>query len=397
MREPPKYIKDKSGNEIINPKWEEWRRLNPETLMKDKPFSGMFDFKGLWESGKESRVRADQREREKEFDERKQSSPYWQSRTQAQQKIAQEKGISPEKMEKILKIDPNFDFSTVQEDPPLSPEQQKEAGAAGSSDLAAINQMLIAKLAEERGLSLDEAELILGKQDIARAKASGGTALSSAREIQVGQEQEALAGQLGQYGQLGVQAQELDYSEATRVALIDGLPRAIQFGIGGAVVGGGAGSLAAPGIGTIVGAAAGFVSSFVGSIISDLKEQRRDMNEKPKITLQDGKSNLNDIIGMMRDAPSYNHKQQLVAQFNEQLALIDQAYRQVKLDTSRDVLLFERSEDILADFEWYYSANGERDNLVQEMYIALNTQTDPENIYTTLEMLHRRGLLKENS
>jgi len=181
------------------------------------------------------------------------------------------------------------------------------------------------------------------------------------------------------------------------VALIDGLPRAIQFGIGGAVVGGGAGSLAAPGIGTIVGAAAGFVSSFVGSIISDLKEQRRDMNEKPKITLQYGKSNLNDIIGMMRDAPSYNHKQQLVAQFNEQLALIDQAYRQVKLDTSRDVLLFERSEDILADFEWYYSANGERDNLVQEMYIALNTQTDPENIYTTLEMLHRRGLLKENS
>ena len=277
-----------------------------------------------------------------------------------------------------------------EEETPEEARKTRDEKLAEQFRLEDFQEKLIAETAEKRGISLDEAELQLAKEDIASAQASGGTSLSAARRIQVQQQGEALAGTIGQISQLPLEEQSLKLGEASRVALIDALPRAIQFAAGGAVFAGGA---TLNPVGAALGAVGGFVAGFVSSIVSDFKDQRRDMNEQPQKALEDGKSNLNDIIGMMRDAPSFKDKQTLAKEFNNQLAIINQAYRQVKWDTSKDVLMFERSENLLADFEVFYSPlNGERNNLVNEMRMVLGAPVDPTNIYTIMEMIERRGL-----
>ena len=200
-------------------------------------------------------------------------------------------------------------------------------------------------------------------------------------------EGQQLAGQVGQFGQLGVSPTGLDFEEASRVALVDALPRALQFAAGGAALGAAGGALP----GAIIGAIGGFAAGFISSIVSDFKSQRRDMNENPRVVLQDGKTNIQDLATEIANNPV--NRGVLISQVNEQLALINQAYRQVKLDTIKDPLMFERSADLLADFEFFYSNGGERDILMQEVIAALGVQLDPEYIMRYREMADRRNLL----
>lgn len=250
---------------------------------------------------------------------------------------------------------------------------------------------------QEDGSVQTPEELAQGKEDIARAKASGGTSLSAARQEEVEQQQQEaqrLGGQIGQFEELPVKQTDFDLGEAATKAAVEAVPSAIQFGAGGLAAGAigapATGGLSIPVLGSL-SAAGGFAAGFIRSITSDFKDQRRDMNENPRIVLQDGKTNLQDLATRAATDPA--NRAVYVNQFNNQLALIEQAHRQIKLDTSKDVLIFERSEDVLADFEFFYSVGGERDILQGEMLTALGVPLDPTYSFREAEMAQRRGLL----
>ncbi|KKK79005.1 hypothetical protein LCGC14_2837830, partial [marine sediment metagenome] len=60
-----------------------------------------------------------------------------------------------------------------------------------------------------------------------------------------------------------------------------------------------------------------------------------------------------DWVTLARADPS--KRMEYLAKFNMQLALINQSFRQMKLDTSRDVAKFETALPNLAEFNTFYS------------------------------------------
>lgn len=212
---------------------------------------------------------------------------------------------------------------------------------------------------------------------------------------------EQLGQQVGQVGQLPVSPTGLDFGEAATTGIINAIPGALRNAVTGAGIGfgigAGAGTIALPGIGTVGGAAAGAVVGGVGgflagvtsSMISNFKSQRTDTTTAQQRVLDEGKQNLNDWATLAAADPA--NRSEYIKNFNMQLALIDQAYRQMKLDTSRDVAKFETALPNLAEFEAFYSSQGERDFLTARMLTSLQVQSDPEFIYRVQELGIRRG------
>jgi len=271
--------------------------------------------------------------------------------------------------------------------------KKKEDEPIEVEDTKAIELRLATEKAQELGISLEEALLEIGKTDIARAQASGGTSLSQARQIQTQQQSQLYGSQIGQYNELGVEPTGFDYERGIISGLRDAIPRAISFAGAGAVgggigVGAATGGVGAP-VGAIIGGVAGFTAGIVSSLFSDFKSQRTENINDQKRTLDEGKPVLNDWITLAASSPT--DRGVAISQFNKQLARIDQAYRQMKLDTSRDTLKFESAIPDLAEFEEFYSFGGERDALIAEMKIALGVQNDPEYIYRMAELAHRKS------
>jgi len=125
-------------------------------------------------------------------------------------------------------------------------------------------------------------------------------------------------------------------------------------------------------------------------MISNFKSQRRDTTTAQQRVLDEGKQNLNDWSTLAKNDPA--NRAYYLAQYNKQSAQINQAYRQMKLDTSRDVTKFETALPNLAEFEAFYSQGGERDALDNEMKNSLLAQA-PEG-YDMMELSYRRGFVK---
>ena len=219
-----------------------------------------------------------------------------------------------------------------------------------------------------------------------------GTAQNIAQEQAQAQQ---LAGTIGQLGQpLGVSPTGLDVGEAATVGVINAIPRALSYAAAGAAAGAAGGAVfggvgAAPG--AVIGAVGGFISGIASSMISNFKSQRTDTTTAQQRVLDEGKQNLNDWATLAATDPT--NRALYVKNFNQQLALIDQAYRQMKLDTSRDVAKFETALPNLAEFEAFYSTQGERDFLVARMTNSLGVQQDPDYMFQLAELQYRR---KEN-
>ena len=206
-------------------------------------------------------------------------------------------------------------------------------------------------------------------------------------------EAQQLAGQVGQFQQLGVEPTGLDVGQAATQGIVGAIPRALSFAATGAAAGALGGSAFA-GVGAvpgaIIGAVGGFVSGITSSMISNFKSQRTDTINAQKRVLVEGKQNLNDWATLAAADPA--NRALYIKNFNQQLALIDQAYRQMKLDTSRDVAKFETALPELAEFEAFYMAQGERDYLVAKMYQSLGVMQDPDYSYQLQELATRRGM-----
>lgn len=216
--------------------------------------------------------------------------------------------------------------------------------------------------------------------ELAKAKSLGLTQ----EQFQEKQAQlQALSGQIGQFEELGISPTGLDIKEGLITGAIDAIPRAIQFAAGAAVIGG----VAAGAVGIAVGAVAGFTAGMVSSMVGSFKQQRRDTTTAQQRTLDEGKQTMKDWATLARNDPV--NKAFYLGEYNKQSAQIDQAYRQMKLDTSKDVTKFETALPNLAEFESFYSSGGERDTLDEEMRIALLSQIPLE--YDMMELANRRG------
>lgn len=222
----------------------------------------------------------------------------------------------------------------------------------------------------------------------------GGTAQARAEQQF---ESQQLAGQVGEFGQLGIDPTGLNIEQALTEGVIGSIPSAIRLaasaGVGAAALGAVA-TAPAGGIGAVpaaaIGASAGFVAGIVGGMTSSFKGQRRSTTTAQQRTLDEGKQTMADWARWAQADPG--NKAFYLSQFNQVSAQIDQAYRQMKLDTSRDLGKFETALPNLAEFEAFYAGGGERDELDSAMRTALLT---PSNInYDMLEMANRRGALK---
>lgn len=204
-------------------------------------------------------------------------------------------------------------------------------------------------------------------------------------------EQQLQAQQLGQ--QVGdFQGQQitptgLDVGEAFTQGVVSGTPKALAY-IGGAVATGSLlGTAVVPGVGTLVGGALGLIAGISGAMISNFKSQRTDTTTAQQRVLDEGKQNLNDWATLAATDPA--NRAEYVKNFNQQLSLIDQAYRQMKLDTSRDVAKFETALPNLAEFETFYSSQGERDFLTARMFESLQVQQDLDYTFRLTELQER--------
>ena len=249
------------------------------------------------------------------------------------------------------------------------------------------------------GISPQEAKDILANYQKTRT-APEGTLPAGTQQAQLEQQLKAqeLSGQIGQFGELGVNPTGLDFEEATVAGIRGAIPRALSLAATGAGIGiiggGGLGTAILPGAGTAAGVAAGaaigaiggFVSGISSSMLSNLRSQRTDTTTAQQRVLDEGKQNLNDWATLAGTDPA--NRAVYVKNFNQQLALINQAYRQMKLDTSRDVAKFETALPNLAEFETFYSTQGERDFLVQDMQ---NSLLQPGNTdYKMIELAQRK-------
>lgn len=244
------------------------------------------------------------------------------------------------------------------------------------------------------GLSPEDVSTIAAGEAARTARPEGTAPVGSAAAVSERQtESLELAQGVGQFDPLGLsQERILDKGEALTTGAIDAIPSAIrlagQFGAAGAVVGA-AGGPAAPvtiPAAAAIGAATGFIAGIVGGMTSNFKSQRTDTTTAQQRTLDEGKQTMKDWATMAKTDPA--NRPFYLSEYNKQAALINQAYRQMKYDTSRDVGKFETALPNLAEFETFYSPGGERDTLDIEMQNSLLAPPAPD--YEMLELASRR-------
>ena len=242
------------------------------------------------------------------------------------------------------------------------------------------------------GLSPDEVREITEREQGKRQLPQGAVPVGTSRAIAEQQAQsQLLASQVGQTSpSTGLTPTDLSQGDALTRGLVDAVPRALTLAGGAAVAGAAAGAATTGGVASIPLAAAGAAVTFVGSIassmLSDIKRQRTDNTNAQKRVLDEGKQTLSDWVTLAKANPE--KRAEYLAGFNIQLQRIQDAHRQMRLDTNADVGKFETAIPDLAEFNEFYAAGGERDALVNEMREALVTPASVE--FQMLELANRR-------
>lgn len=202
------------------------------------------------------------------------------------------------------------------------------------------------------------------------------------RQMQI--EQQALASQVGQFGELGaLSPTPLDYSQVIKQAGASVLPSALQgagtLAVAGGILGGGAGTALAGPAGTVggaiagakLGAALGAVGGITRSMLSTVKSQKMDNVNAQKRVLDEGKQQLAKLVQLMNAYPE--KRTEILKTYNAQATQIRRAYEQIKLNTQYDLFEYENAIPDLAEFDAFFSYGGEFDNLNAEMELAIKT------------------------
>ncbi len=276
----------------------------------------------------------------------------------------------------------------VPEVTPTTPEVFRDVKTGELSGIVKGDQVLLG-LTPEEVKSL--AQRNLEKTQLPAGAAEVGTAQAAAEQQALGQQ---LAGQVGQIQpSTGITPTDVDVGESLTQGIVNSIPSALRlagsFGVGAAAVGAVA-TAPAGGIGALpaaaIGAAVGFVAGITGGMISNMKGQRTDNTNAQQRVLDEGKQTLKDWSTMAKSDPA--NREFYLSQFNIQLQLIQDAHVQMLTDTNADVAKFESSIPNLAEFNSFYSLGGERDALVNDMVISLQTPASVD--YSMLELTQRR-------
>jgi len=231
-----------------------------------------------------------------------------------------------------------------------------------------------------------------GKDEIERIQSqeTGVGAKAALAQQQAQQEGQLLAGQVGQIEpSTGIEATDLSEKEALIVGIRNSIPRALGLAVAAgsaAAVGGAAATAPLGGVGAIpaaaIGAAAGFTTGIASGLIGSMKSQRTDNTNAQQRVLDEGKQTLKDWSTMAKTDPS--NRELYLTQFNRQLQIIQDAHVQMLTDTKADVAKYESAIPNLAEFNSFYSVGGERDALIRDMQISLQTPSSSDYEMLTL-------------
>lgn len=231
------------------------------------------------------------------------------------------------------------------------------------------------------GANPTEIRAAVEKERLKKETPIGAIETSKISELKRQQEAGALlASQIGQTETLPINPSDVSYQQAVGAGLARLVPTAAGAAAGGAI----AGSVV-PGIGTGIGAVGGAiggaVTGFVSAFTSNLKSQRSGVLSGKGTDLSDAQRNLRMIV---RDTNQGGDAQRNLNYFNQQLAIIDQSYSQLKLDTQKDLTNFLGDGTIqLERYEGFYAPAGFRALLIADMQQAL-INPDPNKALTEL-------------
>lgn len=176
---------------------------------------------------------------------------------------------------------------------------------------------------------------------------------------------------------------EIDYVQAVLTgsssAVIGAAGTALTGAAGGALVGGPAGGL----VGAVGGAVLGAVSGAVLGIKSDIKSQLAGNIGKSGPALEKGESNLRTIITNINAG---GNPVEGVNLFYQQLAAIDLAHQQLKLDTQRSLSKFT-GEDGTAELGKYVVFNNQTRAMLERELAQAIANPNPNKILVTPEEL----------
>ena len=120
-----------------------------------------------------------------------------------------------------------------------------------------------------------------------------------------------------------------------------------------------------------------------GAAVYNIRSQTKDLIALNTNTLVQGRKNLNAIIDLANQHPEMATS--LLGDFNMQLALIEQANANIKLQSQKNVNKFVGVDGKveLAKFEMFNTPAGERQRLEQQMQIALLAPNPANTIQTS--------------
>ncbi len=194
-------------------------------------------------------------------------------------------------------------------------------------------------------------------------------------------ERQALAGQIGQLGDTGATTPtELSREQARKAGVIAAGPGFAAGAVTGAVLGlattGGLASLPF----AIVAGGVGAVSTYYVTYRRNLKSQAADISKGRVLSVMDTEKAMRELINMQNS--QIGNPETNVDLMNQNLALVERSYSQLKLDTQSNLKKFieEDGTKQLMKFEVFYATG--RDTQFIELMNEATILPDPNRVLT---------------
>lgn len=179
--------------------------------------------------------------------------------------------------------------------------------------------------------------------------------------------------------QTGLVESPIDWGQAITSGVMGALPTALGAAAGGlatgAMIGAAGGPIGAAG-GALIGGVGGLITGLFNGIQGNIKGQKTGNISASAKTLASARTNMRQLVTLASKDP--NNAAVYIDTYNQQLAKVYEAQRQVKLDTSGNLNSYMDDGTVkLADFERFLSKGGEADIYTQRLQNAIMTGQAP--------------------
>lgn len=187
---------------------------------------------------------------------------------------------------------------------------------------------------------------------------------------------EQIAGVQGLASEAGI-----DWGQAATAGASQAVPGVIAGALGGAAIG----AVGGP-VGAVGGALLGGVGAFLNGVRSNIKSQQKGEIASTQKVLTNAKSNLRQIRMLAQADPS--RADEAIELYNQQMALVYQAQRKLKLETQGNLNKFmDDGTEKLVEFDLFLMQGGYADLQRQRLEQALigGVPLSPEQIMMELQ------------